>query len=36
VADAVMVAPPFVVTDDEIDIIVGTLLASLDAVAGRA
>ena len=35
VADAVMVAPPFVVTDDEIDIIVGTLLASLDAVAGR-
>jgi adenosylmethionine-8-amino-7-oxononanoate aminotransferase len=35
VAEAVMVAPPFVVTDDEIDIIVGTLQASLDAVAGR-
>lgn len=32
VQDAVMVAPPFVVTDDEIDQIVDRLRASLDAV----
>jgi adenosylmethionine-8-amino-7-oxononanoate aminotransferase len=30
-----MVAPPFVVTDDEIDLIVGTLRDSLDAVVGK-
>jgi adenosylmethionine-8-amino-7-oxononanoate aminotransferase len=35
VAEAVMVAPPFVVTDDEIDLIVGILRDSLDAVVGR-
>jgi 4-aminobutyrate aminotransferase-like enzyme len=32
VPSAVMVAPPFVVTDDELDRIVSTLKASLDAV----
>jgi adenosylmethionine-8-amino-7-oxononanoate aminotransferase len=32
VADAVMVAPPFIITDAEIDLLVGTLRASLDAV----
>lgn len=35
VADAVMVAPPFVVTDDELDIIVDTLRTCLDEVAAR-
>lgn len=33
VANAVMVAPPFVVTEAEIDAIVGRLLESIDAVA---
>lgn len=33
VANAVMVAPPFIVTDDELDTIVGTLRDVLDAVA---
>jgi adenosylmethionine-8-amino-7-oxononanoate aminotransferase len=32
VADAVMVAPPFIITDTEIDLLVSTLRASLDAV----
>jgi adenosylmethionine-8-amino-7-oxononanoate aminotransferase len=32
VADAVMVAPPFVITEAEIDDLVGRLQASLDAV----
>ncbi len=32
VADAVMVAPPFIITDSEIDLLVTTLRASLDAV----
>jgi len=32
VADAVMVAPPFIISDDEIDLLVGTLRESLDAV----
>ncbi len=32
VANAIMVAPPFVVTEAEIDRLVGTLRASLDAV----
>jgi 4-aminobutyrate aminotransferase-like enzyme len=35
VANAVMVAPPFVVTDAEIDQIVDTLAASLEAVVSR-
>jgi adenosylmethionine-8-amino-7-oxononanoate aminotransferase len=34
VPNAVMVAPPFVVTDDEIDQMVGILRASIDAVYG--
>jgi adenosylmethionine-8-amino-7-oxononanoate aminotransferase len=33
VANAVMVAPPFVITDAEIDQLVGTLRESLDAVS---
>jgi adenosylmethionine-8-amino-7-oxononanoate aminotransferase len=32
VADAVMVAPPFIITDAEIDLLISTLRASLDAV----
>ena len=32
VADAVMVAPPFIITDSEIDLLVSTLRASLDEV----
>jgi adenosylmethionine-8-amino-7-oxononanoate aminotransferase len=32
VPDAVMVAPPFVVTDGEIDQLVATLRESIDAV----
>ena len=32
VADAVMVAPPFIITDAEIDLLICTLRASLDAV----
>jgi adenosylmethionine-8-amino-7-oxononanoate aminotransferase len=32
VPSAVMVAPPFVITDDEVDLVVTTLRASLDAV----
>ncbi len=32
VADAVMVAPPFIITDTEIDLLVGTLRLALDAV----
>ncbi len=35
VASAVMVAPPFVITDDELDRLVNTLRASLDAVIAR-
>ena len=30
-----MLGPPFVITDDEIDIIVGTLRESIDAVVAR-
>lgn len=33
VADAVIVAPPFVVTDDEIDLLVGTLREVLDTLS---
>jgi adenosylmethionine-8-amino-7-oxononanoate aminotransferase len=33
VADAVMVAPPFTITDEEMDILVATLCQALDAVA---
>jgi adenosylmethionine-8-amino-7-oxononanoate aminotransferase len=33
VSDAVMVAPPFVITDDEIDVLIDRLVASIDAVA---
>ena len=32
VADAVMVAPPFVITDAEIELLVATLRAAIDAV----
>ena len=32
VADAVMVAPPFIISDSEIDLLVATLRESLDAV----
>lgn len=35
VRDGVMLGPPFVITDDEIDIVVGTLRESIDAVASR-
>jgi adenosylmethionine-8-amino-7-oxononanoate aminotransferase len=35
VADAVIVAPPFVVTEDEIDLLVGALRATLDELVGR-
>jgi adenosylmethionine-8-amino-7-oxononanoate aminotransferase len=35
VPSAVMVAPPLVVSDDELDRIVGTLKASLDAVMAK-
>ena len=34
VADAVIVAPPFVVSDDEIDVLVGALRETLDQVTG--
>jgi adenosylmethionine-8-amino-7-oxononanoate aminotransferase len=34
VAEAVMVAPPFVITDAEIELLVGTLHAALDEVVG--
>ena len=34
VAEAVMVAPPFVITDAEIELLVATLRAALDEVAG--
>ena len=33
VPSAVMIAPPFVITDDELDQVVTTLRSSLDAVA---
>jgi len=32
VADAVLVAPPFVITDAEIELLVATLRAAIDAV----
>jgi 4-aminobutyrate aminotransferase-like enzyme len=35
VPSAVMVAPPFVITDDELDQVVMTLKASLDTVIGK-
>jgi adenosylmethionine-8-amino-7-oxononanoate aminotransferase len=35
VPSAVMIAPPFVITDDELDQVVNTLRASIDAVASR-
>jgi adenosylmethionine-8-amino-7-oxononanoate aminotransferase len=35
VPSAVMIAPPFVITDDEIDLLVTTTRASLDAVSNR-
>ena len=35
VPSAVMVAPPFVISDDEIDQVVATLRASLDVVIAK-